>query len=366
MYKFFILILIFISGFVNSFTFDELTKSEKQALLIDDVYTQEIQQLSVLLLTGIEYAQAQTQASEIVQERLFHFFDNEDYTNEQFWSDIDPLKENALILADDFESKVINVNPRSNSQNPNAVEIYAFTIELLNEIADYLRRDARLNLNIIRQIEIEDFVRYDYLNGRLLINSAEFLKLINKYSKLSMTLLGDDNPQSIVMEIDIIHNSINASYSIVNGRYVMGEATSELITTEFINARNLNNQVPVKVKKAKERLEKLKAQVYKEAKAFPELDDLLPLFNKVISSASIYMDSSLRSSDDLQKGLSFFYENRYKLNADEDLTSSAEFNYLLKKMQFNKEQSVKFASQYNETIIEFTQLFLPIYREIIK
>ena len=56
------------------------------------------------------------------------------------------------------------------------------------------------------------------------------------------------------MEIDIIHNSINASYSIVNGRYVMGEATSELITTEFINARNLNNQVPVKVKKAKERL----------------------------------------------------------------------------------------------------------------
>ena len=78
------------------------------------------------------------------------------------------------------------------------------------------------------------------------------------------------------------------------------------------------------------------------------------------------MDSSLRSSDDLQKGLSFFYENRYKLNAEEDLTSSAEFNYLLEKMQFNKEQSVKFASQYNETIIEFTQLFLPIYKEIIK
>ena len=345
-----------------------LTDNDLKELINDELWLEENLKFQETFSEGINVARYQIEQQEEIQQNLFKFFetDEDTFSADDFWAIIDPIKEDAGVYAAYYQGKLESFSLESQSQSSFAQKHYKKMYELLFNLSEFLWENSRLTLNLIQQIEEDNYELYDYYNGKGLIAQGTFNSLLADFHRNSSAILNKDALRLIPVEFEITSLRLRSEFMRLNGMYLIGELTTSDVTDTFNSGKSLYlKTVNAKnTEAAKTQITDFKSSLISFAEENPEIDEQIDLIERFANSTLIYIDSINTVSETMLKGMEFFYDNRNRL--DEEITATEEFDFIANIQASADEINAEVANNYNMLTREMTLKVTPVIAKIWK
>ncbi len=353
---------------VSSSDLRELTEGELKSLVKDSNWLSDNLFIQQNFQQGINLVYQQNEIQSYINQVVIEYLEasDEDFSNEELWGILNPIKESAFEEAEEYQSILDAMPLQTASSLKTSQELYRFNRNLLNQIADYLWRNSRFTITLIEQLESGDLEKYDYQTGRSYILNADFLNILADFNEASVVLQEKGTLRRELLELDSKNVKLYALFNRAHGKYLMGELTprdmqrymddSEDLYDEISNSKDISN--------IREIIQEFADNFAEISKKSEEIREYEGLMQDYVETSDLYVSAILKSADGLIAGTKFYYRNRYDLN--DEITSSSEFDYILAFQTFNQEQMAKSADKYNILSQEITANVLPIIASLWK
>ena len=361
-------IFLFSILFFNNFTFSEkLNSKDYEDLYLDSTWMSESKVFEKISMEAINIIAYQNSQQDKIINTVLNFFEEENFSNTDLWTELDKITENFSIYSDELNTIVNGLNIKSESKNSKAQKLYSNALNILHELNDFSLSNNQLNIEIINHLSEGDLEKYEFKVAKSYFKSADFLQLVADYQKTSSAIMPSN---SIVKTMLLLDSSINEYVSVatrVNAYQMSGNLDLSILNkykTELrkkysvIDSGKTYRDLISKL----ERLDDLKNDLNKTK----DYDNLIRAINNIISSSKLYTEASLRNVEIWKDIIDFYYSNSAFLDdLYSDSIRSATFDNLLERQRFAMEQISKFSNEYSQASIEFQSIFPDILAQSI-
>lgn len=361
-------IFLFSILFFNNFTFSEKLNSEDvEDLYLDSIWMSESKTFEKISMEAINIIAYQNSQQDKIINTVLYFFEEENFSNEDLWVELDKITENFSIYSDELNKIVNSLNIKSESKNLKAQKLYSNALNILHELNDFSLGNNQLNIEIINHLSEGDLEKYEFKVAKSYFKSADFLQLVADYQKTSSAILPSNN---LIKSMLLLDSSINEYVSVatrVNAYQMSGNLDLSILNKYRTDLKKKyyvidSGKTYRDLISALERLDDLKNTISKTK----DYDNLIGAIDNIIASSKLYVEASLRNVEIWKDIIDFYYNNSSFLgDLYSDSIRSATFDNLLERQRFAMEQISKFSNKYSQASIEFQSIYPDILAQSI-